>query len=142
MDLTTNYLSLRRATGLYSMLFVIHNADHARRGIDASPEPVVWIGTAAAMLTAAMVTIVVLRDHRAPLVCAAGGAAIAIGVSFSHLLPKWGVLSDPLPGGAVDFYTWIAVLGEIAGAAHLAFCSWRLVRNENGAISIRHAHTP
>jgi hypothetical protein len=56
--------------------------------------------------------------------CAAGGAAIAVGVSFSHLLPKWGVLSDPLPGGDVDAFTWIAVLGEILGAVYLAYVAY------------------
>jgi hypothetical protein len=128
---TPDQLSLRRATAVYSVLFLIHNADHARRGIDASPEPVVWIGTAAAMLTSALVMIVVLHHQLAPLFCAASGAAIAIGVSFSHLLPKWGPLSDPLPGGRVDTYTWIAVVGEILGAAYLAAVAWRILRNEN-----------
>ncbi len=128
---TADQLSLRRATALYSVLFLIHNADHARRGIDASPEPIVWIGTAAAMLTSAVVMIVVLRHHLAPRFCAASGAAIAVGVSFSHLLPKWGPLSDPLPGGRVDVFTWIAVVGEILGAAYLAFVGWQIVRSQN-----------
>jgi hypothetical protein len=125
---TIDQLPLRRATAIYSLLFLIHNADHARRGIDASPEPVVWIGTAAAMLTSAIVMIVVLRHQLAPMFCAASGAAIALGVSFSHLLPKWGPLSDPLPGGRVDAITWIAVVGEILGAAYLAIVAWRIVQ--------------
>jgi hypothetical protein len=128
---TLDQLSLRRATAIYSVLFLIHNADHARRGIDASPEPVVWIGTAAAMMTSAIVMIVVLRHQFAPLFCAASGAAIAVGVSLSHLLPKWGPLSDPLPGGSVDAFTWIAVIGEILGAAYLAAVAWRIVRAQN-----------
>jgi hypothetical protein len=130
---TSDQLSLRRATTVYSFLFLIHNADHARRGIAASPEPVVWIGTAAAMLTSAIVMIVVVRHAMAPLFCAASGAAIAIGVAFSHLLPKWGPLSDPLPGGRVDAFTWIAVLGEIIGASYLAYVGWRIVRSPSPA---------
>jgi hypothetical protein len=121
---TTDQGALRKAMLVYGFLFLVHNADHARRGVDASPEPVVWIGTAAAMLTSAMVMIVVLRHPLAPLFCAAGGAAIAVGVFFSHLPPKWGVLSDPLPGGNVDAFTWIAVLGEILGAAYLAYVAY------------------
>jgi hypothetical protein len=130
---TIDQLPLRRATAIYGLLFLVHNADHARRGIDASPEPVVWIGTAAAMLTSAIVMIVVLRHQFAPLFCAASGAAIAVGVSFSHLLPKWGPLSDPLPGGNVDAFTWIAVLGEILGAAYLGYVGWRIVRSQSPA---------
>jgi hypothetical protein len=37
-------------------------------------------------------------------------------VSAVHLLPSWGVLSDSLPNGHVDGFTWAAVLIEIAGA--------------------------
>jgi hypothetical protein len=88
----------------------------------------VWIGTAAAMLTSAMVTIVALRHQFAHVFCAVSGAAIAVGVSLSHLLPKWGPLSDPLPGGNVDALTWIAVLGEILGAAYVSSAAWRGAR--------------
>ncbi len=123
-----SHVNLRQATVLYGLGFLIHNADHARRGIDASPEPVVWAGTAVAMLTAAIFTIVVVRHHIAARFCAAAGAAIAVGVALAHLLPKWGFLSDPLPGGDVDVYTWAAVLAEILAAAWLSLIGLRAMR--------------
>jgi hypothetical protein len=117
-------MSLRTATALYCVGFLIHNADHARRSVAASPEPVVWAGTFVAMLTAVIVTLVVVGHRHAALSAAVGGAAIAIGVSVSHLLPKWGPLSDPLPGGRVDAFTWFAVLAEISCA--LILCLYGL----------------
>jgi hypothetical protein len=121
---------LRRATAVFALGFVIHNADHARRGVAASPEAVVWAGTAVAMLTAVILTVVVLNHHKTPLFVAAASGAIAFGVSLSHLLPKWGVLSDPLPGGAVDGFTWFAVMCEIVGALVLCAASVRALRRE------------
>jgi hypothetical protein len=121
--------SLNTATGLYALGFLIHNADHARRTIAVTPEPVVWAGTVVAMLTAVILTLVVVQHSKAPLVAAAGGTAIAFGVSLSHLLPKWGALSDPLPGGNVDMYTWFAVLAEIVTAIVLAVAGFKAVKH-------------
>ena len=133
---TTQQRRLNIATSAYVVAFVIHNADHARRGIDASPEPVVWAGTFVAMLSVAIVTLVVTKHPVAPMAAAAGGVAIAIGISVSHLLPKWGVLSDPLPGGDVDAFTWFAVLAEIAAAATLAAVAYVAVRRANSKPSV------
>ena len=116
---------LTMATGIYIACFALHNADHARRGVQASPEPVMWAGTAVAMLSATLVTLVVVRHRLAPICCAVGGTAIATGVMLSHLLPKWGVLSDPVLVGGIDGWTRVAVMSEIMGAAVLAAAGWR-----------------
>jgi hypothetical protein len=126
---TYGWPSLRTASALYAVGFLIHNADHARRTVAASPDPVVWAGTVVAMLTSVLLTLVVIRHRQAALFAFAGGAAITIGVSLSHLLPKWGVLSDPLPGGQVDMYTWFAVLAEIVTAAVLAVSGSRSLQS-------------
>jgi hypothetical protein len=112
---------------VYLVGFVIHTSDHARRGIAAVPEGVVWIGTAGSMLVAAIATVVLTNHRSAPLIAGFGGLAHGIGVALSHLLPKWGQLSDPLPGGDVDLATWTAVLGEIVGALLLGFVCLRTV---------------
>jgi hypothetical protein len=124
---------LRRAAMVYGIGFLIHNADHARRTIAASPEPVVWAGTAVAMLTTVIFTLIAVRHRHAPTVAAFGATLIAFGVAASHLLPKWGFLSDPLPGGNVDAWTWVAVLSEITGAIVLALVAFRVqkVRNQS-----------
>lgn len=120
--------SLGVAALLYGGAFVVHNADHARRGIEATPEALVWAGTGIAMLTAVILTMIAVRHPQASLFAAAGGATIAVGVTLSHMLPKWGPLSDPLPGGRVDAFTWFAVIGEIAGAIVLALAGLRALR--------------
>lgn len=121
---------LRVAALLLTAGFVVHNADHARRGLDAITDHVVWGGTVVAMVAAAVLTLVATRHPLAPFAAAAGGLAIAVGVSATHLLPGWGALSDPLPGGAVDGLTWVAVLAEVAGAAALGVTGLRIVRRQ------------
>jgi hypothetical protein len=116
---------LRKGAVIYGFGFLLHNADHARRTIAASPEAVVWAGTATAMLTTVIFTLIAVRHPRAGLVSAVSAAMIAIGVSAVHLLPKWGFLSDPLPGGDVYILTWVAVLAEIGGAIALAGFAFR-----------------
>jgi hypothetical protein len=118
---------LRIALAVYLLGFVIHTSDHARRGIAAVPEGVVWIGTAGSMLVAVIATVVLTNHSTAPWIAGLGGLAHGFGVAMSHLLPKWGSLSDPLPGGNVDLATWIAVFGEIAGALLLGFVGLRII---------------
>jgi hypothetical protein len=116
--------ALRLATIAYMVGFTAHTADHARRGLAASPESVIWIGTAGSMLAAVIVTLIVVGHHRAPLIAATGAAAHGLGVAAVHLFPKWGPLSDPLTGGGLDAGTWAAVSAEIVGAAILAVTAW------------------
>jgi hypothetical protein len=118
---------LRTALTGYLLGFVIHTSDHARRGIAVVPEGVVWIGTAGSMLVAVIATVVLTNHRNAPLIAGFGGLTHGIGVALSHLLPKWGSLSDPLPGGNVDLGTWMAVIGEIAGALLLGFMGLRFI---------------
>lgn len=96
--------------------FVVHNLDHARRGLDQITEHVIWSGTVVAMMAAVILTLVLTRHATARVAAAVGGIAIAVGVSASHLLPEWSAFSDSLVEGRVDPLTWVAVLAEIGGA--------------------------
>lgn len=118
------------ATMAYAAGFVIHNADHARRGVDASPQPVVWAGTLVAMLTAVIVTLVFTGHPSAPRAAAAGGGAITAGVSFAHLAPVTSVVTDPLTAQGVSVLSWIAVLAEIGTALMLAIAGWRVMHHQ------------
>jgi hypothetical protein len=111
--------SLRRAGYAFALGFVAHNADHARRGVDAVTDHVVWGGTTVAVVAAVTLTLVFTGHRLAPIAAAAGGFGIAAGVSASHLAPRWSAFSDALPGGDVDGLTWVAVVSEIAAAAVL-----------------------
>lgn len=120
--------TLRFATLAFVAAFIIHNADHARRGVDASPEPVVWAGIAVAMLTAALVTLVATRHGAGPRAAAIVGAAIAIGVAVTHLTPSASPLTDPLTVSGISPLSWIAVLGEIITAMALSIAGLKADR--------------
>lgn len=110
--------------------FLLHNADHARRGLDLVRDGVIWGGTIAAMLIAVLFTLVWVRHPSAPAVAAAVGFGLAVGVSAVHLLPDWfGTLSDSLPDGEVDALTWLAVLAEIGGAALVGVVAMGILRD-------------
>ncbi len=111
--------ALRWATVVYVAGFLVHNADHARRGLEDVGEVVVWAGTVAAMLTAAVVVLVVVRHPSAPLAAAAIGLSQALGYAVVHLTPEWSPASDSFVTGSVDAWSWAASLTEIGAA--LAF---------------------
>jgi hypothetical protein len=121
---------LRTAGLLFAAGFAIHNADHVRRGLDAITTEVNTGGLVVAMASAAILTLVATRHPLAPFAAAAGGLAIAVGVSATHLLPDWGRLSDSLPSGTVDGFTWAAVLAEVTGALVLGVTGLRIVRRQ------------
>ncbi|HMJ78278.1 MAG TPA: hypothetical protein VK507_20015 [Iamia sp.] len=125
-----DHRSLRIAGLGFAAGFVIHNADHARRGLDAITDQVVWGGTIVAMTGAVILTLIGTRHPLAPFAAAAGGLAIALGVSATHLLPDWGVLSDSLPSGDVDGLTWAAVLAEVTASTVLGLTGLRIVRRQ------------
>ncbi len=136
MSDTRHGLTLTAASAVLAGGFVIHNGDHLRRGLDVVDDGVVWGGTVVAMLLAVMLTLVVVRHPSAPAVATVGGLSIVVGVSAAHLLPEWGPLSDPLPGGDVDAFTWIAVLAEIVGAAVVSAVGLRILRAHDFAFRI------
>jgi hypothetical protein len=110
---------LRYAALAFLAGFLVHNADHFRRGLSVLTPEVLWAGSVSGIVTLAAIGLT-LRGHRhAPLVAVTVGFSMAIGVSIVHLLPRWSALSDSLPDGNVDPITWVAVVCEIAGA--LAF---------------------
>lgn len=130
-------MRLKTATGVLAGGFVVHNADHARRGMDVVRDGVIWGGTLAAMLVAVMLTLVYTRHASAPAVAAVGGLGLAVGVSAVHLLPDWlGTLSDSLPDGDVDALTWIAVLAEIGGAALVGVAGLQILRRNDYAFAV------
>jgi uncharacterized membrane protein len=130
-----NRVTLKTAGLVFLVVWAVHTADHARRGVDASSDAVVWIGTLGGLLSAVVLTLVFTRHRLAPIAAAGAGFALAAGFIAVHLLPHWSVLSDSLPDGDVDGFTWLAVLCEIAGALLLGATALRIVRREGSAAS-------
>lgn len=121
-------ISLTAAAWVFVGGLVLHNADHARRGLSVTGEGVIWGGTLLLVLSAAMLTLVFTRHPIAPMAATVIGGTAAIGVSASHLLPDWGPLSEELAAAGVDGFTWVAVLSEIAAGALLAAVGFAIVR--------------
>lgn len=107
--------------------FVVHNGDHARRGLAGTPDAVVWAGSVLMAVGAAVVTLVATGHRHAPLAAAGFGFGTAIGVTASHLLPHWSALSDPLADAGVGTLTWLAVSAEIAGGVVLGLVGASIV---------------
>jgi hypothetical protein len=126
---------LRLTAVLYGVGLVVHTADHLRRGISVVTGEVFWGGNVLAALAIVAIALVFAGHRQAPLVAMFVGFTAAIGVSASHLLPHWSSLSDSLPDGNVDAWTWIAVLIEIGGAlAFGAAGAYALLRQRDTAI--------
>lgn len=121
-------VSLRAAAMVFGISFVVHNADHARRGLGVVQDGVIWAGTFNAVLAAVVVTLIATRHPTAPMASAVGGFSMAFGVAASHLLPNWGPVSDSLAADHADALSWIAVSGEIAGALLLGLAGLTIMR--------------
>lgn len=128
--------ALRWATAAYVAGFLVHNADHARRGLDDVSEAVVWAGTVAAMLTAVAVVLVVVRHPSAPLAAAAIGLSQAVGYAVVHLTPEWSPTSDSFVTGSVDAWSWVASLAEITAALAFGLTGAWLVRRRGLASAV------
>ena len=107
---------LRVAALVFLAGFLLHNGDHLRRGTDVLTWAVLWAGTVSGIVSLAAIALALTGHRWAPQLAAAVGISMALGVSAVHLTPHWSVLSDSLPDGHVDAFTWVAVLAEVVGA--------------------------
>jgi hypothetical protein len=123
-------IPLRYAAALFGAGLVVHTADHLRRGLDAVTAEVFWGGNVLAVMAVVAIALVFMRHRQAALVAAVVGFTAAVGVSAAHLLPHWSSLSDSLPDGNVDGFTWVAVLIEIVGALALGIAGVNALRQE------------
>lgn len=129
--------TLPGAAALFIATWVAHTSDHARRGIDAASDGVTWAGTFAALLACVAITLVFARHTIAPTVAAVVFPSIAIGVSATHLLPEWGLLSDPiLVESKSDNWTVAAVFPEIIAAGWLGWVAFDVIRRNGFATHI------
>ncbi|MEM9564135.1 MAG: hypothetical protein AAGA93_16055 [Actinomycetota bacterium] len=121
--------ALGRPAIVFAVTWLIHTADHVRRGTATTPDGVIWGGTLVAVLAAVALTLIAVGHPIAPMAAALVFPAIAVGVAASHLLPEWGWLSEPLLIEPVaDRFAAAAASLEILGAAYLGWSGLRVVR--------------
>jgi len=122
---------LQTAAVLLVAGFIVHNADHARRGLDSVTESLVWAGTLLMVLATVVVTLILTRHALSAAAATVMGFTIVFGVSASHLLPNWGPISDSLPQGDVDVFTWLAVFSEILAGLWLGWVGLSILREND-----------
>ncbi len=113
--------TLRNIALLLLAGWLLHTGDHLRRSIHILTPEVFWAGTVTGLITLVAIALVLVGHRLGPPVAVAVGFGMSIGVSVVHLLPQWSALSDSLPDGHVDAFTWVAVLCEIAAALAFGF---------------------
>ncbi len=126
--------SLRAGAFVFIAAWLVHTADHARRGLDDTTETVVWAGTFVGLLAAVSITLILVRHPTAPAIAAVVFPSIAFGVIASHLVPEWSALSDPLlVESATDRWSILAASGEIIAAVMLGVAAVRVMRRNEFA---------
>ena len=116
--------------------FLLHNADHVRRGYDATTTQVMWAGTVAAVLMIVAIGLALAGHRLAPLVAAVVGFGVALGVGAVHLAPPWGAFSDSLLVAGIDRLSWLAVLAEIGAALLFGAAGAWVLRGSRGLGSV------
>jgi hypothetical protein len=106
---------LRITAVLYGLAFLVHTADHFRRGVSSSPWLVVLAGTLAGVAQVAAVAGALTDRRWAPLAAAVVGLADAVGVAAVHFITTPTAVTDPVVGAAahVDAATPLAVAVEV-----------------------------
>ncbi|MEM8707127.1 MAG: hypothetical protein AAGE98_11770 [Actinomycetota bacterium] len=125
-------MSLRVATGVFAVGFVLHHLDHLRRGYGVVDDGVILGRTVAAMLVAVLFTLVVTRHPSAPVAAVGVGAAVLAGVVAVRVVPPFGPPSDHLGAEGTEVWSWLAVGIELVGAVVLVLAGRRARRSTPG----------
>lgn len=111
----------------FALAFVLHNADHFRRGLDVVTPYVLWGGVALGAVAIGSIVLVAIDHAYAPPAAVVAGVALGLGAAVSHLLPTWSVFSDPLWSNGADALTWAAVVLEVGMSLVFAFLGWQVL---------------
>ena len=129
------------AGALFTLAVLIHNFDHVRRGADATPTDVFWLGTSAIVLEVGVVVLICARHRWAPLASAVIGGSLAVGYLVVHFLPERSWASDSFTSGAdVSPLSWFAASLELLAAVVLAVVGFVTLRHQGGLPSATTPH--
>lgn len=112
---------------------VLHTLDHVRQGTGRLSVGVLAGGSFLSLIAVAPLWLTFRRHPKAPLVATVVGYYTAVAVTAAHILPNWGVFSDPYPSLTLDAYSWAVMLAEIGMA--LVFGTVGLLEMRRGSVS-------
>ena len=107
-------------------LLVVHVLDHTFRQDRTTPAELGPVGTLGLIAVAVVLFAAVKRRPETAALAAIVGGATAVGFVVVHLLPRWGVFSDPYPELGLDALSWASMLASLVAGAALAVAGLRL----------------
>lgn len=116
----------------FAAAFLVHGADHVRRGMAASP-PAVMVGGMVQGLVVVVAVVLVSRRHRwAPAAAIAVGFGSAAVFVYAHLLPTFlPSFQDSFTTGPrinVTWFSWLTAVAEIGTGLILGYVGVRARR--------------
>lgn len=121
------------AAAAFTVVVLLHNSDHARRGTDLLNRDVFWLGTSSIAIEVAVVALVCQRHRLAPLIAAATGYSLAVGYVVVHFLPQRGWISDSFVSARdVSPLSWVAASLEVIAALALGTAGLIGLRRRGG----------
>jgi hypothetical protein len=132
---------LRLAAILFTVVVLLHNGDHLRRGGDSVGTDVFWLGSAAIVVEVLLVGLVFLRHRLAAPLAAVAGVLLAAGYLTVHFTPGRSWISDSFVDGGASPLSLAAGGLEVLAALVLALAGGRHWRRQGLAPSTAGAGT-
>ncbi|MDQ3952703.1 MAG: hypothetical protein M3279_07060 [Actinomycetota bacterium] len=128
MPVFSNRDMLRPAAFAFAVGFAVHGLDHLRRGLDASPQEVVAVGTLQGVFVAIAVVMAVTGREGAPAAAVVVGFGSVLLFTYGHLLPVSpdGFAAEPHTN--VTWFSWATAVAEIGTALLFGAAGARALR--------------
>lgn len=115
-----------RATVAYAAFQVAHVVDHSVHLKSGAGAELGLVGLTGGLTTVVLLVLIARRSAWVPDLAIALGLGAAIGFPIVHVLPHWGVFSDPYPSNGADAIDWVLLAAPWASAVWLAVEGLRL----------------
>ncbi|HEX2295654.1 MAG TPA: hypothetical protein VHN37_10140 [Actinomycetota bacterium] len=124
--------ALRVAALAFAAGFSVHALDHLRRGLDASPDRVIAVGTVQGLFAVLAVWMAVTGRRGAPVAAAVVGFGSALLFTYGHVLP---VSLDSFvspPRTNVTWFSWVTAAAEIGTGVAFGIAGLRALAPGSG----------
>ena len=128
---------LRIAASVFTIVVLLHNGDHLRRGGDSVGADVFWLGSSAIVLEVLVVGLVFMGHRLAEPVATIAGAALAVGYVAVHFTPERSWISDSFLEGRGSALSLAAGGFEVVAATLLAIAGLQAWRRDGIPAAVR-----